>query len=45
VGFTAIYGVLMVADLYLLRKFAVKGIAGATEEPDPRSGDLSPARA
>jgi cytochrome bd ubiquinol oxidase subunit I len=43
VGFTAIYGALMAADIYLLRKYAKAGIAGDALEPaDPA---IAPARA
>ncbi len=32
IGFTVVYAALMVADVYLLKKFALGGIAAATEE-------------
>jgi cytochrome bd ubiquinol oxidase subunit I len=35
IGFTLIYGVLAVADVYLLRKFALVSVDGTTESPEP----------
>jgi cytochrome d ubiquinol oxidase subunit I len=41
--FTLLYGVLMIADVYLLAKFARKGPASDQEEPVDGVEDLSPA--
>lgn len=40
VGFTLVYGALMVANVYLLTKFARAGVPGVGEEPAPEEGAL-----
>lgn len=45
IGFTLLYGVLMVADVYLLRKFAIAGIADEAGEAPVPAGDAVAARA
>lgn len=42
VGFTLVYGALMVADLYLLNKYARTGFPVTSEAPVPESGEQFP---
>jgi cytochrome d ubiquinol oxidase subunit I len=45
IGFTVVYGVLMVADLYLLRKFAMAGVGGNGVHPQVTAGGAALAEA